>query len=333
MPAAVWRAGRSSAASGGEWLSLHLFLRDAARPRDAGDGLLRGFVPDLLAEGRSAGLFGAAFFIRYGELGPHLRLRLDCADAPAGRLESFLTARLALGAASEDEAGAFFPSAHPAIERLRPIAYRPETERYGGESALPAAEDFFAASSELVLGLLRAAGPEAALADDRRQALALIAMAVTLRALAGDDRVHAARLALAYRDEVMQVIGSGLLPSRDESLERFERGTERQAASLGATVDDFWQALADGPAELPPPFAGFAARMLVLRERLDGLLAAGLLRASGAAATSRTQALAWLTPSYLHMTNNRAGINLLEECYLGHLLGRLLAPAETAVLP
>lgn len=340
-PLAAAAAGLASASPAGgghgeRWLSLHLFLRDAARPRAAGDGFLLGSLPALLSAGRGAGFFGEAFFIRYAELGHHLRLRLKLAGDPAPGLWALLAEHLALGAAGSDEAGSFVLADHPAIAKVRPIAYAPETERYGGAAALPAAESFFAASSALVLELLRAAAPGAAggaeIDGERRQALALIAMTVTLRALAGDDRTLAARLALAYRDDVMQVIGKDLLPSPEDCRRGFERGAERQAAALEATVAGFWEALEGGPGELPEPFAEFAAGAFALRDRLAGPLAAGELRAAGKAVSTWTQALAWLSPSYLHMTNNRVGIHLLEECYLGHLLGRLLAPAETAVL-
>jgi thiopeptide-type bacteriocin biosynthesis protein len=129
-----------------DWHSFHLFLHSDTEDVDRFlTGELGRLLDRLVAEGRA----DAWFFIRYGEGGPHLRVRV-LGPEPAAAAE--LPAELArLGKAVPAVEGPW-PSTHGEV---RAVPYVPETDRYGGAAALPEAERLFAASSRVALQALR----------------------------------------------------------------------------------------------------------------------------------------------------------------------------------
>ena len=128
------------------WHSLHLFLHTGTEETDA---FLTNDLAPLLDGLVSAGEARAWFFVRYGEEGPHLRIRLRGLEpGPAAELPSGL-ARLAKALPGVEGP---WPSHHAEV---RAVPYRPETERYGGPRALPIAEEVFTASSHAAIQALR----------------------------------------------------------------------------------------------------------------------------------------------------------------------------------
>ncbi|GAA0550977.1 thiopeptide-type bacteriocin biosynthesis protein [Chitinophaga japonensis] len=125
------------------WLSAHLFY--AGHPHV----LLNQLVTPLL---QSSGL--NAFFIRYWDGGPHIRLRIHVKAAAVQTVKAL----------QEAAARSFFAQ-HPSQRddtqyRSRPllpndtlqyIPYQPETERYGNAQSIGWAEQQFIASSRYVL--------------------------------------------------------------------------------------------------------------------------------------------------------------------------------------
>lgn len=125
------------------WLSAHLFY--------AGDRniLLKHLVIPLL---ESTGT--TAFFIRYWEGGPHIRLRLQVKKEALENLETLL-----------DKHSQAFYRQHPSQrgdarysnmtlqpnDTLQYVAYEPETDRYGHAQCMYLAEQQFVASSRFVL--------------------------------------------------------------------------------------------------------------------------------------------------------------------------------------
>ncbi|MFE0459263.1 thiopeptide-type bacteriocin biosynthesis protein [Kitasatospora sp. NPDC058965] len=125
-----------------EWHSFHLFLHSGTEEVDR---FLTGELAPLLDRLVSERRADDWFFIRYGEHGPHLRVRVR-GLAPEAAAE--LPATLArLGKAVPAVEGPW-PSMHGEV---RPVPYRPETERYGGAAALPEAEQVFTVSSRIAV--------------------------------------------------------------------------------------------------------------------------------------------------------------------------------------
>jgi thiopeptide-type bacteriocin biosynthesis protein len=115
------------------WLSVHIWLPSLA-PAFVDTQLLE--LASMLSPVSNGGFARPWFFVRYGENGPHVRLRL--------RVEQQANAESA-----EDAVGALGRKWRLSVEE-----YVAETERYGGADVLPACEGVFQASSDLVLQLI-----------------------------------------------------------------------------------------------------------------------------------------------------------------------------------
>lgn len=313
------------------WLSAHLFfhatLEDPVRP---GDRVLLDVVEPFVRACRERGWIRRYFFIRYNELGPHIRLRLQ---AEAEVLEASVRPALAEAAGlldepSADAAGIIHPSRHPLLDHVRWIAYQPEVERYAGSAGVEAAEELFQASSDAALALLR---QETALGAEARSAKALLALVVLLHCMS-EDPAHATTLARKYSDDGLDLVRhrqerEGGEPERWSEV--FAARNDRQPPALRATIRALWTAMDAGEA-LPGPWDVYGDRLREVRRRLDGLRTTGALTQGGAPLRTWREVAEVLVPSYLHMMSNRLGIFVLEEAYLGDLAARLLADGAEA---
>jgi lantibiotic biosynthesis protein len=123
---------------GSDWLYLKLY-----GPREDEDELLAGPVRELAEAAVRDGLASGWFFLRYGDPGPHLRLRFR---GEPERLTGGLLPRLFQWAGRLVAAGG--------CDRFAVDTYEREIERYGGPEGMAAAEDLFAADSRCVAALL-----------------------------------------------------------------------------------------------------------------------------------------------------------------------------------
>lgn len=304
------------------WRSLHLFLdAEAGTATRVGDQVLLELVKPLLRLVKDD--VERCFFIRYSVPGSHLRLRLESAAALNVPVHDLLSSELALEAAREDQLGVFFPSALEGLRHVRYVDYEPETARYGGLHGVRVAERLFCASSDLVLELLDGA-------DDAgtRSARALLAMVVQMHALSDgfSDGPEPSALVRAYKDAVVRHLGRGDDAGAGSARwqQFFDARCGRQSATLAHAVRSLWQALESG--QVPAPFEPCHRSFEQGRRKLGQLVDAGLLGSERGPFESLEQALLHLTPSYLHMTSNRLGIDLLEEAFLAHLAQGLLWP-------
>src|SRR5436305_4976522 len=112
--------------AGEAWEAVYLFGREL-------DGLLCGPVDDLIGWfDTRKGPAARYFFVRYGEGGAHIRLRIF---ADAETREAFLLQVESVAAGNTD------------ILRVERQRYEPEFERYGGRDVMRIAERQFCASS------------------------------------------------------------------------------------------------------------------------------------------------------------------------------------------
>jgi hypothetical protein len=115
---------------------------------------------------------------------------------------------------------------------------------------------------------------------------------------------------------------------RETLLEAFDQGFSNQAETLMEYVDAIWEAMDDGDS-LSDTLDAYAEGMRGIREELRALFEQGRIQAMGQPAEEWVRAWQSLLPSYLHMMNNRLGITIQEESYLGYLITRALGrPAE-----
>ncbi|WP_078910058.1 thiopeptide-type bacteriocin biosynthesis protein [Streptomyces sp. NRRL S-87] len=280
------------------WHGLHLALHTGGPDTDA-------FVTDVLAplmDGMTAHPHAGWFFIRYGEGGPHLRIRYR-GPLPAGAAAG-LPARLAGAAASWPAA---FTGPWPARHgEVRAVPYVPETDRYGGPTALPLAEEVFVRSTRAAVEALRATPDRGA-----RLPLALDVAHATAHALGLDELAGARwlrRHAASWRwvTEVEPLPGAAV-HSRVNSVFALRRpGLVRRARALRASLD-----------------AGTAAPWLAEWAR-HVAAAEARLRGGAVPEDEADRRLPWVWASQLHMLFNRLGVTPDEERAVCRLAARTL---------
>ncbi|WP_405834000.1 thiopeptide-type bacteriocin biosynthesis protein [Streptomyces sp. NBC_00105] len=292
----------------GTWQSHHLFLHSTTEDTDR--FLVRDVAPlldGLVAAGEAADWF----FIRYGEGGPHVRIRVRAAEpataadlpelAPKLRELPDLLAREALQTPAVPGP---WPSRHGEI---RAVPYVPETRRYGGPQALPVAEAVFGASTRTALDVLRAL-PTTSTAASRLTAAADLAH-TTAYAL-GMDRLAAARWLRAHAAGWRWVSEVPLLPGAAVHT-RVNTVHAAQRTALSGRAADLRDRLRAGTAK--PWLARWAERVSEADALLDGL-------------GERSRAGVW--GSQLHMLFNRLGVTPDEERAVCRLAARTLLETD-----
>ncbi|WP_327418838.1 thiopeptide-type bacteriocin biosynthesis protein [Streptomyces sp. NBC_01233] len=288
----------------GTWQSHHLFLHSTTEDTDR--FLVRDVAPlldGLVAAGEAADWF----FIRYGEDGPHVRIRVRAAGPAAAADLPELPAKLrelpdllAREARQTPAVPGPWPSRHGEI---RAVPYVPETRRYGGPRALPVAEAVFGASTRTALDVLRAL-PAGSTAASRLTAAADLAH-TTAYAL-GMDRLAAARWLRAHAAGWRWVTEVPLLPGAAVHT-RVNTVHAAQRTALSGRAADLRDRLRAGTAA--PSLARWAERVREADALLDGL-------------GERTRAGIW--GSQLHMLFNRLGVTPDEERAVCRLAARTL---------
>lgn len=309
------------------WLSAYLFF-DGWMYEAECDRLVREVVRPFAERAAGEGWTDGHFFIRYSEHGPHLRLRLHGDEAvleervwPA-LVEQVRAHSPAVSVGTLPDTPVFRrpegADAVPVTHLVR-AAYDPETERYGGPDALLVAERHFRDSSEATFGLMERMGD----ARSSRLGKGLLAMVVLVHVFAR-DRAHAAAFAQAYSTNYLRSVAreDG---GREAFLGAFDQGYEQQADTLGAYVEEVWTRLDEGE-PLSEILDAWTAALRATRAELRALQEAGRVLVGGAAAGWEA-VVAAIVPSYVHMTNNRLGITIQEESYLGYLIHRALGAA------
>ncbi|AUG81079.1 Putative lantibiotic dehydrogenase domain [Kitasatospora sp. MMS16-BH015] len=278
-----------------DWHSLHLSLDAGTAGTDA---FVTGQLAPLLEEFISAGTAEEWFFIRYGEGGPHLRIRVRGLRSPA--LPGRLADRLAeLAAKCPAESGPW-PTPHGQVSA---VPYLPETDRYGGPAALPIAERLFTVSTRTAVAALHQLA-----AGTTRLVLAADLAHATAHAL-GLDRLAAARWlrgqAAGWRwvTEV-PLLAAAAVHSRVNSV------YAQQRSSLLGRADALHGQLAEGSAA--PWLADWVAEVRAADQELRAL------------PDPDSSRLGWAWGSQLHMLFNRLGVSPDEERAVCRLAARTL---------
>ncbi len=261
------------------WVSYHIFL--LSQP---GDQVLRGLVLPAIRDLWKRQRFLRFFFIRYGEGGPHIRLRFLCSPEDKDEIETILKLRAADFFGLGDVSG-----------RMIEFPFVPETERYGGAEFIGHSLDFFCLTSTYVLQQL-----ESNRSLERSKLLA-VALRVLVRQTAGfaaDENEIASLAAYAVNGE----------------WQRFPPLEARADREFEGQMQDYVRLFIE---EVECSLGSQACLRLADTMITDGalLLSQQIRSASGP--------VRWrILTSQLHMTWNRMGIRNLEEIYLGRILWR-----------
>ena len=314
------------------WLSVYLFFEGWIYAREC-DRVVMEVVEPFVARARAAGWADGHFFIRYSERGPHVRLRFRGEAAVLdGTLWPALVEHVRAGSPGVDidavpETPVFKreDDAPPVrVTHLARVAYEPETERYGGPHALPVAERLFADSSDAAYALLRNLGGE----RSSRLGKGLLAMVVLLHGFVR-DREHGSSFAHMYSTNYLRSVARED-EGREAYLGAFDQGYEQQAETLGEYVDEVWSRMDEGE-PLSEALDAWAAALRARRAELRAVCDAAAVEVMGEATDDWNRVVGAILPSYVHMMNNRLGITIQEESYLGYLIHRALGrPAGAA---
>ena len=273
------------------WSADHVYIS----PGRMSDRFLLRIAAPLLRDLAGAGNW---FFIRYGEGGPHLRIRVAVDDpAVSDRLHECWrqaaprhvdAAPLAIEWRSDDA-----PEREPGS--VHRIAYEPEVARYGGPRAMASNERLFCQSTSLALGIIGATLGDA----DRRIGQAIKIMIASVRSFADDPAE----------------IG--------EIFRRYAAGWRSFLAPTGWTPDG-------EPVALSDPHAIEAALLETPDERRSyssawrGCLAALIAALDADDAAPLTASKPDIVMSQLHMFCNRLGLSPAMEFHLATAIARVL---------
>jgi hypothetical protein len=317
-------------ATAGPWVSAHLFHHGDL------DALAAAVVAPAVHDLTATGLVTGAFFLRYWEGGPHLRLRLRAADpAACRRIRAEVRERAAGYFAEHPTAAAVTRDGYRAFaaamargerrerhdDRLREsdavefIPYEPELSAFGDAACVEAVERHFTTSSDLALAVVAAGEPM-----PRRAAVALACLTATLAVSAPDLEDAAARLTADLPAHArLTPEEEARYAARREELRHQARALWRQACATatGTTLTAVW-----------------TRSVLSLRDRLAALHDDGRCApldpgsphgwlAAALPETSRTVPTVLLRCA--HLFHNRLGLRADAEFATSRLLARSLA--------
>jgi len=236
----------------------------------------------------------AWFFIRYGERGPHLRIRIATADPAMGEIAHRHWRRCAPAFLESTPPGPEWRGSngpHITPGSVLTIPYEAETVRYGGELAMPIGERAFCRSTALALGILAATPDDAGARIGQAMRLMLASASVLTH-----DRVAIGALFRAYAEGWRtHLAASGWVPG-DAPVMVIDQDAVRCALE---------------PEDRPTFGSTWVAW---LREMIHALDAIGPLTAS------RQD----IVMSQMHMLCNRLGVSPAMEFHLATQIGGIL---------
>jgi thiopeptide-type bacteriocin biosynthesis protein len=315
---------------GREWLSVYLFFDGWIYTPDC-DRIVVDVAEPFVRLCQQRGWIHQHFFIRYSEFGPHVRLRLlGLPDVLGGDVWPALVQHLRahnpdvqVDTRPETQGMPQRPEGQPVrVTHVARVEYEPETERYGGPHALLVSERAFQVSSDAAYALIARMGTE----RSSRLGKGLLGTVILIHLFA-ESREHGSAFTQMYSTNYLRSVAREE-DGREALLDAFDQGFSSQAETLMEYVDAIWEAMDDGDS-LSETLDAYADGMRGIREELRALFGEGRVISMGEPAAEWTRAWQSIVPSYLHMMNNRLGITIQEESYLGYLVTRALGrPAE-----
>jgi thiopeptide-type bacteriocin biosynthesis protein len=293
------------------------------------------------------------FFIRYWERGPHIRLRfkgdaavLDNKVKPQ-LTEYFETYFKSNPSVREEpnwpeditEDRKWYPN-----NSIQFIEYEPEVERYGGEHGIVIAEQQFQAASNAILAVTQESQDSwdysRALGGGIQLHLGFgYALGMELDEMSAFfNRFFENWLSRAYYFFEKDIAQEELEKRKKETLEAFEQNFEEQKESLLPFFETVWQALNEGQEFEQEWLNKWVADMSQIGNYLKGiqkkekLITPDWYMQKKAANFTIEQQERWsIYDSYVHMINNRLGIQNRDEAYLGYLINESIKVLENRV--
>lgn len=340
-----------------DWIAIHIFYASDSNP------VLVECLRPLVRQLQRDSLIRRYFFIKYWMEGPHVRLRLltttpDYAEAVMAvaepQITQFLKRRPALYEVDHEsirphykqmfiaeygEAAWIQSYGEEGQMPFRPnnshdvFPYEPEYGRYGGPEGVELAEWHFEHSSDVVLDLLGRANVHV-----RPVLLGLgaqLELPLLYTFLETDERV------VEFLGNYMQFWQDTFGEDTSDRYPSFDRKYDRMATSLQDRVAQVRRIVFEGSlGGQTERERRWVEHIRELKLEVENLATAGKLRFSRASDPGGGEptvvddigtAASILLSSYVHMTNNRLGVSILDEIYLSYVLRKsILAMADGA---
>jgi len=303
------------------WLSFHIFYWDYPVP------LLTESIYPVIKELKRQNKILGFFFIRYNENGPHIRLRVKVTELEKEYVSKFIVDNISQYLQSKPSKTnlKLVPSDYLPNNSIQLINYIPEYQRYGGEEGIKIAEYLFESSSEAVLQLLET---QPAISYD-----GLIGYAVKMHIIFG--------YGLGLQKKQMQSFFNRNFDHTFFFIDRWKSQKPEVDVSKSAYQDKFSKIFGSKADILVPFIANFLIALSRKMPLDDAALGKWLYDVKAVKkmlvnADSRGELIfpakfegrskpmykrfIYLYNSYLHMTNNRIGINTVDEPYLSFLI-------------
>lgn len=331
-----------------DWVALHIFYSSNSNP------LLEECVQPLIDALREEGLIDGWFFIRYWMEGPHLRLRLHPRD-PQDRAvvlararhaaETFIKTRPSLYKSDPTVLGTLYKDmflmeyseadweakygtdgAMPMQESntVAEYPYEPEFVKYGGPHGVRLAEQHFEQSSDTVLRLVAT--------TNLHVRNVMFGLALQLMAVSTLTFLPRPEDGTRFHEGYQTMWETTMLAKDSPTRDGFETNYQEMAGPLGERLSAVRSAIEAGRPESLPGFLGdWAVHMAQVRDRVLTATEAGelvfperILEGDRRVTTDPEVTLRTMLVPFIHMTNNRLGVSIVEEVYLSHLLARHL---------
>lgn len=321
------------------WLSVHIFYSSNSNP------MLTDVIAPLVRKLRERKLISGYFFIRYWMSGPHIRLRLSIAAGITEEavkqiieadLKAFLARRPALFEIDKKALGPLYKSMYLAEYSAEKFAedygedgelpffdnntfhyidYEPEYERYGGEQGMALSERHFEVSSDLVIKLIAETNMHVRGIVMGHSVQLMLQTCYTF--LETDERVD------TFLENYMEFWQTTFAQNTQKLYPGFDRKYSHMAPKLLKRIAEVQNLNESSERAGTETERNWIAHMKDVRQEILQLVATNSLQMREGA-ESEEAALNILLSSYIHMTNNRLGVSILDEIYLSYLIRRAL---------
>ncbi|HIP72805.1 MAG TPA: hypothetical protein EYH05_15605 [Anaerolineae bacterium] len=317
------------------WLSVY-FYRTGSWKSFLVEGI-KPFVESVLYEG----IAEQFFFIRYGERGPHIRLRLK---GESGTIEQTLKPRLKtyfLDYFVTNPTHRVEPSSVNDLPKkqmwfpndsIQFIKYKPEVTRYGGPKGLLISEKQFEASSRAVLSILA----EHDTWDYQRALGSAIQLHLVFSFALGLDLEEAKQFFTYIYAFKPMLLSNEAQKHKEDVTKIFEEKFNQQKDVLVPYHQNMWLALETNSTfeqtwlnEWNETMNNIGAEWKQAQEQRQLIYPDFHIYDDGHVGSINTNYKMWsIWASNIHMTNNRLGILNQDEAYLGYLIKRSLESLE-----
>jgi thiopeptide-type bacteriocin biosynthesis protein len=291
------------------WVSVYIPLKRSVHGAE-GDATVHDVIAPTVRECEEQGLVKCAFFVRYFDTIPHLRLRLLPKKA---RDESTIVRVI-----QERWAVTHKSPIHSPDELLRWVPYEPELGRYGGSEGVESAERLFYASSKAAFGILT---PDIGRVRSARLGRATLTMLVAFHVF-WRHRQRASEFARMYGNGYAALTTS-LGPTSSTTRSASKATQAPVAEDTFLTLRRIWSLL-NRHSSLSPALNEYRKGLVRYRKEIQQTIRNGRLCANGKPITCWEQAAATTGASVIHMMNNRLGVTIGEESYLALVLASAL---------